>query len=37
MLHRGLAWAALWLVAITLATTVLPLYAGYRSLRRRDY
>ena len=31
------ASASAWLILITLAATVIPLYAGLQSLRKRDY
>lgn len=36
-LYRALGWAALWTLGLTLLAVVVPLYAGYRSLRDRDY
>lgn len=35
--RAGLAVSSVWLVLVTLAATVVPLAAGYRSLRTRDF
>lgn len=37
MLHRALGLAVLWTAVLTLLAVAIPLYAGYRSLRDRDY
>ncbi len=36
-LHRGLTLASIWLLIITVGTTILPLIAGRKSLLSRDY
>lgn len=37
LLNRGLTWTGLAVFALTLLATFIPLYAGYRSLVRREY
>jgi ABC-2 type transport system permease protein len=34
---RGNIWATAWLLTLTLATTLIPLWLGSRSLKRREY